>query len=155
MMETQPSGRIVPGSHVTFHYRIAAVVDGTEREIVSTFGAQPATLTVGRGDFAESLEACLVGLEEGSQQGFELAPDAGFGVRSADLVQSLSGSVFDANADSSVDYAPGDIVQFSSPEGRQFSGVLKQRDGDRVVVDFNHPLAGMPIRFAVHVIGVL
>lgn len=154
-MESQPSARIVPGSHVTFHYRITAVVDGTEREIVSTFGAHPATLTVGRGDFAEPLEACLVGLEEGSQQGFELAPDAGFGVRSAELVQSLSGSVFDANADPSVDYAPGDVVQFSSPEGRQFSGVLKRRDGNRVVVDFNHPLAGMPIRFAVHVIGVL
>ena len=155
MVEAQPSPRIVPGSHVTFHYRIAAVVDGTEREIVSTFGAQPATLTVGRGDFAEPLEACLVGLEEGSQQGFELAPAAGFGMRSADLVQSLSGAAFDANADPSVDYLAGDIVQFSSPEGRQFSGVLKQRDGDRVVVDFNHPLAGMPIRFAVHVIGVL
>ena len=155
MVEAQPSSRIVPGSHVTFHYRIAAVVDGTEREIVSTFGAQPATLTVGCGDFAESLEACLVGLEEGSQQGYELAPDAGFGVRRADLVQSLSGAVFDANADPSVDYVPGDIVQFSSPKGRQFSGVLKQRDGDRAVIDFNHPLAGMPIRFAVHVIGVL
>jgi FKBP-type peptidyl-prolyl cis-trans isomerase SlpA len=112
-------------------------------------------LTVGRGDFAESLETCLVGLEEGSQQDFELAPDAGFGVRSADLVQSLSGTAFSANADPSVDYVPGDIVQFSSPEGRQFSGVLKRRDGDHVVVDFNHPLAGMPIRFAVHVIGVL
>jgi len=155
MVEALPSARIVPGSHVTFHYRIAAVVDGTEREIVSTFGAQPATLTVGCGDFAESLEACLVGLEEGSQQGYELAPDAGFGVRRADLVQSLSGAVFDANADPSVDYVPGDIVQFSSPKGRQFSGVLKQRDGDRAVIDFNHPLAGMPIRFAVHVIGVL
>ena len=46
-------------------------------------------------------------------------------------------------------------MQFSSPEGRQFSGVLKQSDADRVVVDFNHPLAGMPIQFAVQVVGVL
>ena len=155
MVETRQSPRIAPGSHVTLHYRIAAVVDGAEREIVSTFGAQPATLTVGGGDIAPPLEACLLGLEEGAERHFDLAPDAGFGVRNADLVQSLTRAAFDANADPSVDYALGDIVQFSGPQGRQFSGVLKLRDSDRVVVDFNHPLADMPIRFAVQVVGVL
>jgi len=122
---------------------------------VSTFGAQPATVMIGGGDIAEALEACLVGLEEGTVTRFELPPGAGFGLRSPELVQTLSGATFDANADPIVDYLPGDIVQFSSPEGHRFSGVLKQRDGDRVVVDFNHPLAGMPIQFAVHVVGVL
>ena len=28
-------------------------------------------------------------------------------------------------------------------------------EGDRVVVDFNHPLAGLPVRFTVRVVGVL
>jgi FKBP-type peptidyl-prolyl cis-trans isomerase SlpA len=155
MVELPQSPRIAAGSHVTLHYRIAAVVDGAEREIVSTFGAQPATLTIGGGDIAPPLEACLVGLEEGAQRRFDLAPDAGFGVRAPELVQTLARATFDANADPSVDYAPGDIVQFSGPQGRRFSGVLKSRDGDRVVVDFNHPLADLPIRFAVQVVGVL
>lgn len=155
MIDTRHTSRIAPGSHVTLHYRIATVVDGAEREVVSTFGAQPATMTVGGGDFAEALEACLLGLEEGARQHFELASGAGFGMRNPELVQSVSRATFDANADPSVEYVPGDIVQFSSPEGRQFSGVFKQSDVDRVVVDFNHPLAGMPIRFAVHVVGVL
>lgn len=155
MVEPRQSPRIAPGSHVTLHYRIAAVVDGAEHEVVSTFGAQPATLTIGGGDIAPPLEACLVGLEEGEQRRFDLSPDAGFGVRSPELVQSLTRATFDANAEPSVDYVPGDIVQFSDPQGRQFSGVLKSRDSDRVVVDFNHPLADMPIRFAVQVVGVL
>ncbi len=149
------SPRIASGSHVTLHYRIAVLVDGSEREVMSTFGAQPATLTIGAGELAEPLEIRLLGLEEGARAQFELPAGEGFGPRSFDLVQSLSSSVFNANADPTQDYAAGDIVQFASPEGRQFSGVLKQRDDDRVVVDFNHPLAGMPIRFAVHVVGVL
>ncbi len=147
--------RIASGSHVTLHYRIAVLVDGAEREVMNTFGAQPATLTIGAGELAAPLEARLLGLEEGARQQFELSAGEGFGARSPDLVQSLSRSVFNANADPTQDYVPGDIVQFASPEGMQFSGVLKQRDDDRVVVDFNHPLAGMPIRFAVHVVGVL
>jgi FKBP-type peptidyl-prolyl cis-trans isomerase 2 len=32
---------------------------------------------------------------------------------------------------------------------------LKERDDHRVIVDFNHPLAGLPVRFSVRVIGVL
>jgi FKBP-type peptidyl-prolyl cis-trans isomerase SlpA len=155
MVATRHSSCIAPGSHVTLHYRIAAVVDGTEREVISTFGAQPATLTIGGGNFAEALEACLIGLEEGADRRFELESGAGFGIRNPELVQSLSRTTFDTSADPSVNCVPGDIVQFSSPDGRQVSGVLKQRVGDRVVVDFNHPLAGMPIRFAVHVVGVL
>jgi FKBP-type peptidyl-prolyl cis-trans isomerase SlpA len=147
--------RIAPGSHVTLHYRIAVLVDGAEREVMSTFDARPATLTIGAGELAEPLEARLLGLEEGDREQFELTAGEGFGARSPDLVQSLSSSVFNANADPTQDYFAGDIVQFASPEGLQFSGVLKQRGDDRVVVDFNHPLAGMPIRFAVHVVGVL
>ncbi len=149
------SPRIASGSHVTLHYRIAVLVDGTEREVMSTFGAQPATLTIGAGDLAEPLEVRLLGLEEGAREQFELPAGEGFGARSPDLVQSLSSSALNANADPTQDYVAGDVVQFASPEGLQFSGVLKRRDDDRVIVDFNHPLAGMSIRFAVHVVGVL
>ena len=155
MIDTQPSLRIARGSHVTLHYRIAAVVDGAEREVVSTFGSQPATMTIGGGDIAEPLETCLIGLAEGSQERFELEPESAFGERRSDLVQTLSRAVFDQNTDPAADYVPGDIVQFLSPEGRQFSGVLKLHGPERVVVDFNHPLAGIPVRLAVQVIGIL
>lgn len=149
------SPQIASGSHVTLHYRIAVLVDGSERDVMNTFGAQPATLMIGAGELAEPLEVRLLGLEEGAREQFELSAGEGFGARNPDLVQSLSSAVFNANADPTQDYVPGDIVQFASPEGMQFSGVLKRRDDDRVIVDFNHPLAGMPIRFAVHVVGVL
>jgi FKBP-type peptidyl-prolyl cis-trans isomerase SlpA len=46
-------------------------------------------------------------------------------------------------------------VQFRAPDGQGFSGVLKMHGDSQVVVDFNHPLAGLPLRFAVRVIGVL
>jgi len=66
-----------------------------------------------------------------------------------------SRAVFDANAEPGESYAPGDIVQFRAPDGQGFSGVLKMHGDSQVVVDFNHPLAGLPLRFAVRVIGVL
>jgi FKBP-type peptidyl-prolyl cis-trans isomerase SlpA len=147
--------RIAPDSHVTLHYRLAALVDGAEREVMSTLGAHPATLQLGGGHLAAGLEAKLLGLVEGDEASFELAPAEAFGERNPQLIQALSRAAFDANADSGSDYAPGDVVEFNRPDGGRLAGVLKDQDERRVVVDFNHPLAGLPVRFSVRVIGVL
>jgi FKBP-type peptidyl-prolyl cis-trans isomerase SlpA len=58
-------------------------------------------------------------------------------------------------------YTVGDVVQFPTPDGQgQFAGVVLQLRGDTpkdqaVLFDFNHPLAGQPVTFEVHLIGVL
>jgi FKBP-type peptidyl-prolyl cis-trans isomerase SlpA len=146
---------IEPGSHVTLHYRLAVQSEGVERDVVSTFDGRAATLQVGAGQLAAALEQRLLGLAEGAEARFELAPGEAYGQRNPALVQTLSRAAFDANAEPGESYAPGDIVQFRAPGGEGFSGVLKAHDASRVVVDFNHPLAGLPLRFAVRVIGVL
>lgn len=147
--------QIGPDSHVTLHYRLAVVTSGEEREIISTFGSRPATVQIGAGHLVASLEGRLVGLHEGQQASFELSPAEGFGERSVELIQTLTRAAFDRNADPAVDYAPGDVIEFNAPQGGRVAGVLKARDDRAVVVDFNHPLAGQPLRFAVQVIGVL
>lgn len=146
--------RIAPDSHVTLHYRLAALVDGAEREVISTLGGHPATLQLGGGHLAAGLEVRLVGLAEGDEASFEIGPAEAFGERNAMLVQAMSRAAFDADAGSGSDYLPGDVVEFNRGGGR-LAGVLKERDDRRVIVDFNHPLAGLPVRFSVRVIGVL
>jgi FKBP-type peptidyl-prolyl cis-trans isomerase SlpA len=146
---------IAPGAHVTLHYRIAAVIDGAEREVMTTFDARPATLTIGTGELSEPLEARLLGLGAGAREEFELPAGEGYGLRNPQLVQSLARSTFDAHTDPGVEYAPGDVIEFADAAGRRISGVLKERDAERVMIDFNHPLAGRALRFAVHVVGVL
>jgi FKBP-type peptidyl-prolyl cis-trans isomerase SlpA len=147
--------RIAPDSHVTLHYRLAARVNGAEREVVSTLGGRPATLQLGGGHLACGLEARLLGLAEGDEVSFDLGPAEAFGERRPDLVQTLSRAAFDAEADPDADYVAGDVVEFNRPGGGRLAGVLKARDNHRIVVDFNHPLAGLPLRFSVRVIGVL
>lgn len=120
-----------------------------------THEGQPATLQLGGGHLAAGLEARLLGLSEGEEASFELAAAEAFGERNADLVQTLSRATFEANADPDGEYLAGDVVEFNRGDGTRFAGVLKQRDERKVVVDFNHPLAGLPLRFSVRVIGVL
>lgn len=147
--------QIGPDSHVTLHYRLAVLADDEEREIVSTLALKPATLQLGAGQLTPVLEERLLGLAEGERRCFDLAADEAYGRRHPDLVQTLARATFDANADPQSEYVAGDLVEFRAADGARFSGVIKSFGEAQVVVDFNHPLAGMPLRFSVQVIGVL
>jgi FKBP-type peptidyl-prolyl cis-trans isomerase SlpA len=144
-----------PDSHLTLHYRVS--LPASETEVISTFGARPATLQLGQGQLAEPLESLLLGLPESSQRVFELAPGKAYGERHPDMVQTFSRGVFDANVDAGTDgqFEPGDPVDFNGPNGERVAGVLKSLADDSVVVDFNHPLAGQAVVFEVQILGVL
>lgn len=143
------------GAHVTLHYRLAVLGEDGEREVVSTLEARPATLQVGAGHLAPALEERLIGLAEGARASFDLPAGQAFGPRNPALIQALTRAEFDRHAGADGDFAAGDVLEFNAPGGGRVAGVLRQRDGERVVIDFNHPLAGMPVRFSVQVIGVL
>lgn len=147
--------QIGPASHVTLHYRLAVLQSGAEREVISTLDGRPATLAIGGGQIARPLEERLIGLREGESAGFDLSPAQAFGERNPDLLQALSRAVFDAGAGPDANYAAGDVIELNLPDRGRLTGVLKSLDEERVLVDFNHPLAGLPLRFSVQVIGVL
>ena len=121
---------------------------------MNTFAGRPATLQLGIGQLAESLENKLLGLLEGTHQTFELAPEIAFGLRNPQMIQRVSRAMLDSNSQDS-DYQPGDLVDFPSPDGGRFAGVLKEIDTQSALFDFNHPLAGRALRFEVKLLGVL
>ena len=151
-MSNSPYPVVTEAAYLTLHYRLACL-DGTD--IVSTFGESPATLQLGMGQLAPFLEACLIGLREGAQQSFELPPERAFGPRNPDLIQRVTRSTLDENSSSDQQYMVGDLVEFAAPGGGRFAGVLREIDADGALFDFNHPLAGQPVRFEVKIIGIM
>lgn len=151
MTSTLP--RVQAGSFLTLHYRLA----GPAGDIINTFGDKPATLSLGTGELSPAVEQCLIGLEEGARQTFELPAGAAFGERNPDMQQWLARKVLTDMGDPLEQYSLGDVVQFPTPDGQgRFAGVVLQvREDGAVLFDFNHPLAGQPVTFEVHLLGVL
>lgn len=139
-------------SYLTLHYRLT-VQNGDD--IVSTFDENPATLQLGGGQLASFLEACLIGLHEDEQKVFSLSAEQAFGPRNSDMVQRVSRITLDNNSMDGAEYKIGDVVEFASPEGGQFAGVLREVDDESAVFDFNHPLAGQDLQFEVKIIGIM
>ena len=145
------------GSFLTLHYRLS----GPAGDVINTFDGKPATLSLGTGELSPAVEQCLIGMAEGERRTFELPAGAAFGERNPEMQQWLARKVLTDMGDPHETYREGDVVQFPTPDGQgQFAGVVLQvRDGEgsdgAVLFDFNHPLAGQPVTFEVHLIGVL
>lgn len=153
---TSTLATVQPGSFLTLHYRMA----GPAGTVINTFEGKPATLTLGTGELSPAVEACLLGLAEGSRSTFELPAGAAFGERNPEMRQWLARQVLIDMGEDGEEYQVGDVVQFPTPDGQgKFAGSVQQlrsdEKGDAVLFDFNHPLAGQPVTFEVQVIGIL
>jgi FKBP-type peptidyl-prolyl cis-trans isomerase SlpA len=144
---------IQPGSFLTLHYRLAGA-DGAD--LINTFDAKPATLSLGQGQLAPAIESRLIGLREGAHRAFDLAAGEAFGERSAELLQRVSVALLREHGDPQAEYAVGDVVEFPAPDGAgRYAGVVREVGPGWLLFDFNHPLAGQPVRFEVRILGVL
>ncbi|MGK2898541.1 MAG: FKBP-type peptidyl-prolyl cis-trans isomerase [Burkholderiaceae bacterium] len=145
--------QVQPGSFLTLHYRLSGP-DGAD--LINTFADKPATLSLGTGELAPAIEARLLGLPEGTRRSFELAAGEAFGEHNPELLQRVKRSLLDELGDPGERYHVGDVVQFPTPDGQgAYAGVVREVDGEVLVFDFNHPLAGRPVTFEVQLIGVL
>ena len=135
-------------SLVTLHYRIRL---GDGRVAISTFDSTPATMKLGCGELMPTLEAYLVGLDVGAQEKFDLAEGAAFGERNEKLVHRFARQ--DLPDDLELDDSA--VIEFSTPTGEKFAGLVREYDDQSALIDFNHPLAGKAVSFEVQIVAVL
>jgi FKBP-type peptidyl-prolyl cis-trans isomerase SlpA len=144
---------VQPGSFLTLHYRLTGP-DGAD--VISTFEEKPATLSLGAGQLAPAIEAMLMGLPEGAHETFELPAGAAYGDRNPELLQRVKLSLMHDLGDPDAEYNVGDVVSFPTPDGQgAYAGVVRELGTDWLLFDFNHPLAGQPVRFEVKLLGVM
>ncbi|MGE3296773.1 MAG: peptidylprolyl isomerase [Porticoccaceae bacterium] len=138
---------IGPGSAVTLHFAIE-LTDGSV--VDSNFAREPAQLVMGDGNLPEGFERLLLGLRAGDERRFEVPAAQGFGFRQRANVMTLPKRRFPAE----MALTPGLVVTFTDAASGQLPGVVMAVHGEQVSVDFNHPLAGKTLVFAVAIRSV-
>ena len=134
------------GSTVWVHYR--GTLDGGE-EFDSSLGGEPLEVRLGAGQLIAGFERNLLGMEAGEEKTFTLAPEEAYGAHDADLL------VETAKADLPADgLFIGIGVRARLPDGRMAEGLVTEIGADAVTLDFNHPLAGKALTFAIQVVDV-
>jgi FKBP-type peptidyl-prolyl cis-trans isomerase SlpA len=133
-------------TRVTLHFSLKLEDGGV---VDSNFDKEPASFVVGDGNLLGGFEKRLMGLSAGDKASFEIPPEDAFGQPNPNNIQHFKRSDF------SVDMVlePGLVISFADPSG-ELPGVVKTIDGDKVDVDFNHPLSGRVITFSVEIVAV-
>ena len=145
-MSTNP--RVIqPGSRIRLHLAIH-LSDGTEA--LSTFAEEPLDLTLGDGTLTPGTEALLLGLAAGAAHERLVSGNDLFETwQEANLhwlpVEDFPGGVPD----------PGSLVAFAGPSGEEIPAIVKEVQGQQMLVDFNHPLSGRILRLQYHILEVI
>mgnify|MGYP001189829342 CR=1 FL=1 len=104
-------------------------------------------ICLGQGDVVAGLDESLVGKEVGKKLEVSVEAEKGFGKRNADLFHMIPLSKF---KDHKINPMPGLQVNIDDN-----MGVVKSVSGGRVLVDFNHPLAGKTLKYEVTIVRVV
>jgi FKBP-type peptidyl-prolyl cis-trans isomerase SlyD len=137
---------IQPNTHVTIDYELRDD-DGDLLDASDADDGQPIRYVHGYGMLVPGLEAALLGLRVGDEREVVVPSEAGYG----DYDEGL---LLEVNRDKLPDrpgVAVGDEFVAESPDGEEVAMSVVEVHDDHVVVDANHPLAGMTLRYVVRV----
>ncbi|HEX4825266.1 MAG TPA: peptidylprolyl isomerase [Candidatus Polarisedimenticolaceae bacterium] len=138
--------KIEPGRVVRMHYTLTGADGAT---IETSVGDDPMVYLHGAGQIIPGLENALAGSAAGTKRRIVVPPEDAYGVSDPGARIRVPVSEFPPK----MGLAPGIEVQASTPDG-PVTFLVVAIEGDEVVLDGNHPLAGKTLTFDVEVLEV-
>lgn len=139
--------RIGPNTMVTMDYTLrldsGEVVDSSE-------GQDPLTFDFGRSEIIPGLEQELLGLQRGDTREIRVAAKDAYGERRPEALQEVPLDRFPEGVTPTVGLRLG----LKNPQGEDIPFIVTGVSESHATLDFNHPLAGEPLTFAVTVLNV-
>jgi len=105
---------------------------------------------VGTGQIIPGLEKAVEGKQTGDQLNVSIMAVDAYGERVLEKIQRVPQKMFPED----IEIKPGMQFEAQSPDGDVSIATVDSIDGDVVVVDHNHPLAGKNLHFEVEVVDV-
>ncbi len=117
--------------------------DGTVFE--TNIGKPPLEFTVGKGKVIKGFENAVIGMTTGQVKTAKFKPAEAYGQKDPGLVWTVTAGELPAGTN----LTPGKEVACTRADGTQVAGLISTIEGDQVVVDGNHPLAGRSLTFEI------
>lgn len=130
---------------VAIHYTLK---DDAGTVIDSSEGKEPLRYLHGNNNLIPGLEKALEGHEAGNQLHVRIPPEEGYGLRDQKMVQEVPKDIFENEK-----IEAGMQFQAQAKDGIHIFTIAEIRD-DVVIVDGNHPLAGVNLNFDIAVVSV-
>ncbi|WP_061236299.1 FKBP-type peptidyl-prolyl cis-trans isomerase [Leptospira santarosai] len=129
---------------ITFHYTL----HDTEGNLIdSSEGKAPLSYLEGVGHIISGLEEEMKKMETGEKKKISVSAENAYGIKDPDLIFDVPKSQFPPNEDLQI----GMMFQTDEPD-KVFT--ITELQNESVIVDGNHPLAGVNLVFDVELTGI-
>ena len=140
------SKTVMDGQVISVEYTLR--VDG--KVIDSSSEGEPLEYLHGAGNIIPGLERELEGMSVGGSRSVVVAPADGYGELDEEAYLEAPQSEFPKD----MPLEPGVEMELTGPDGHPMYARIERLEGENVVLNMNHPLAGAELHFEVKVIRV-
>lgn len=134
------------GKLISVEYKLK--LDGGE-EVDSNVEKKPLTFVQGENEVISGLEKSVEGMQIGERKQFTISAEEGFGPINKNAFFEVEKERVPQDS-----LKLGAKVEAQDKNGQAFKGRVSEIKKEKVVVDFNHPLAGKTLHFEVKVLDV-
>jgi FKBP-type peptidyl-prolyl cis-trans isomerase SlyD len=138
---------IADGKVVSLHYTLRTAGDAI---VESSVGGEPMLYLHGASNIVPGLEKALTGQSAGYKGNVSVPAAEGYGERVEAPPQAVPRSAFPAH----IELEPGISLLARGPNNQQVPIWVVAIEGDKVLVESQHPLAGVTLNFEVEVLTV-
>ena len=138
--------KIMPGKFVAYTYKLYN--DADDSLLFETPADAPDTMVFGvNQDVVPGLLTVMEGLGVGDKFGVTLPPAAAFGERFPENVVELERDIFMRDGELAEGVKVGAELPMMTEQGMVIKGRVLDITDDKVEMDFNHPFAGLTVKF--------
>ncbi len=132
---------------VCIHYTLK---NGNGDELDTSIGFDPLMYLHGAHNIVPGLENALVGLSKGDKKQVVVAPADGYGERTSTAPVEIPKSNFPPD----IQVQPGMMFHTEGPDGNAVPLWVTAVTDENVIVDTDHPLAGVTLNFDVEITAI-
>ncbi len=145
--------KVTSGMYVEYAYKLYN--DADNKLLFETPKAQPDMMVYGVSqEIVPGLVAAMEGLKAGDRFGVTLPPAAAFGDYNPQDVLDLDIAIFQRDGKIADEVKPGALIPMMTAEGYRVMGKVIEIGNNKVKMDFNHPFAGLTVRYDGEVVTV-
>ena len=137
---------VAAGKKITLDYTLT--VDNKQME--TSIGKAPLTYIAGSHNIIPGLESQMNGMHVNEEKVINVAAKDAYGDVDPKALKEFPLTSLPKGMTPQV----GMVLQATAPDGSKFPAVISEIKGDKVVLNFNHPLAGKALTFKVKVLKI-
>ena len=142
----KPQTVVQAGAEVSFDYTLT---DDSGKVIDTSQGKEPMHYTHGKGQIIPGLEKEITGMAVGGEKKVTVKPEDAYGPVDTRAFQEVPKDKLPAEA-----LKVGTVLMAQGPQGQGVPVRVHEIKDKTVIMDFNHPLAGKTLSFAIKITDV-